>query len=81
MLAICDNCGKKYRTAPRYYNKAKYHFCSNKCRIEWMKKHPDMYKPTPGKKQDKGMYIKLTSLAKILNGNNIQDWKINLKKV
>jgi len=40
-----------------------------------------MYKPTPGKKQDKGMYIKLISLAKILNGNNVTDWKINLKKV
>jgi len=68
MLAICDNCGKKYRTSPRYYNRAKHHFCSNKCRIEWMKKHPDMYKPTPGKKQDKDSYYRLLRLAKKLRG-------------
>jgi len=42
-----------------------------------MKKHPDIYKPTPSKKQDKKMYIKLLTLAKMLNGNQ---FRINLKK-
>lgn len=38
LKAQCDNCGMEIKTTSRNKNKR---FCSDKCRNEWWKNHPD----------------------------------------
>jgi len=42
-LVICNNCGKKVSKKLQYTKKHKHHFCNNKCRGEWMRKHSKYY--------------------------------------
>lgn len=36
----CDNCKKLFYRNERKAKKNRYNFCSVKCRVEFMKKHP-----------------------------------------
>lgn len=35
--AVCDYCGKEYKTRRSHYNKAKHHFCSRQCYSDYRK--------------------------------------------
>jgi len=64
ILTRCENCGKNFSIQANRYRKHKHHFCSRKCWVEWLKKHPEVAR-RKNDNQDRSYYNKLLHLAEL----------------
>jgi len=75
MIAICENCQKKYTTVQSWYNRSKHHFCSKGCSAIFSKEDRSIQLTEAGKNTRFKKGRKKHPNHRVNSGSNHYAWK------